>query len=289
MHRLGASRGRVPLLSGGGWVPSPPDAGTVIPAAVDPAAAVPAAAVPAGPDDAAGVVESSPSDDGRRVPRRAALVALALSLAVTAGMAGRTVLSDVGAPAVPAARGGTGTAAATRAPSSPAGTGAARTSGVVLPGSEPAGSAAVVVVDVVGKVRRAGLVRLPTGSRVADAVAAAGGLAPGAAVQRINLARRLVDGEQLLVPGPQDALPQGPADRGADDGAAAQGGRPATVDLNSATTAQLDALPGVGPVTAQRIVAWRTQHQRFSRVEELGEVDGIGPKMLERLKPLVHV
>jgi competence protein ComEA len=108
---------------------------------------------------------------------------------------------------------------------------------------------------------------------------------------RLNLARVLVDGEQLVVPGPGDPVPaQQPAPSA--PSAPAGGGPPGTgapLDLNAAGQDALDALPGVGPVLAARIVAWRTQHGRFSTVDELGEVPGIGPKALERLRPLVRV
>jgi len=143
-----------------------------------------------------------------------------------------------------------------------------------------------VVVDVVGQVRRPGLVRLPAGSRVADAVAAAGGAARGADMMRVNLARLLVDGEQVVLPRPGEALPAPPAGGGA---AGAAGVPAGPLDLNAASETDLDALPGVGPVLAGRIVAWRAQHGRFTRVEELGEVSGIGDKLLAELRPLVRV
>jgi competence protein ComEA len=149
------------------------------------------------------------------------------------------------------------------------------------------------VVDVSGRVRRAGLVRLAAGSRVWDAVVAAGGPAASARLDRLNLARRLTDGEQVFVPGPNDPVPlQLPvaAGAGAPGASAADPGVPAApVDLNTATAQQLDSLPGVGPVLAQRILAWRAQHGRFSRAEELGEVPGIGDKLFAQLRPRVQV
>jgi competence protein ComEA len=104
----------------------------------------------------------------------------------------------------------------------------------------------------------------------------------------------LADGEQIVVPGPGDPPPVAsagggpgvPSPGGAGTGA---GGAAAAVDLNAATEEGLDTLPGVGPVLAQRIVAWRTEHGRFTSVDELAEVPGIGPKLLERLRPLVRV
>lgn len=142
---------------------------------------------------------------------------------------------------------------------------------------------APVVVHVVGAVRRPGVVTLPAGARVADAVRAAGGLRKGGRLGATNLARPLVDGERVEI--------GGAADGAAGAGEAAAGGQPGTsapLDLNSATAAQLDLLPGVGPVTAAKILAWRTEHGRFSTVDELAEVPGIGPKTLEQLRPLVR-
>lgn len=153
----------------------------------------------------------------------------------------------------------------------------------------PSPSLAGVVVDVEGRVRRPGLQHLPPGSRVADAVRAAGGTTAGAILTALNLARLLADGEQVAVPGPGDPAPAA-AGTGAGAGAGTPGGSASgPLDLNAATQAGLDALPGVGPVLAERIVAWRAQHGRFTSVDELTEVPGIGPKALERLRPLVRV
>lgn len=141
-----------------------------------------------------------------------------------------------------------------------------------------------VVVDVVGKVRRPGVYRLPDGSRVDDALTAAGGTLPGVDLTQLNLASKLTDGEQIAVgmPGAASAV-------GAPGTAAASGSASAPVDLNTATVQQLDTLPGVGPVLAQRIVDWRTQHGRFDSVDQLQEVSGIGPSRLADLRPLVTV
>lgn len=136
-------------------------------------------------------------------------------------------------------------------------------------------AAATVVVDVTGAVRRPGVVTLPPGSRVFEAVKAAGGAKRGVDVASLNLARVLVDGEQIVVGAASPSTTSG-----------AHGGS-ALVSLNHATEAELDALPGVGPVTAKSIVTWRQQHGSFTGVEELEEIDGIGPKTFAKLKPLV--
>jgi competence protein ComEA len=170
--------------------------------------------------------------------------------------------------------------------------------GAVGPGAvtgATSAAAADVVVQVVGAVHRPGLVRLPTGSRVADAVRAAGGLTATAQEASVNLARVLVDGEQLLVQrrGRPAILPApGPAvgSAGGVAGGLAAGGSPTMpVDLNTATLEQLDGLPGIGPVLAQRILDWRTANGRFDSVDELGEVSGIGEAHLSDLRPLVVV
>jgi competence protein ComEA len=134
------------------------------------------------------------------------------------------------------------------------------------------------VVDVAGAVRRAGLYRLPQGSRIADAIARAGGATRHADTNLVNLAAPLADGEQVLVPA-----------RGA-AGAADGGGEPsptAPLDLNTASAEQLDALPGVGPATAQKIIDYRQAHGPFRSVAELEAVPGIGPSKLAQLKGLV--
>jgi competence protein ComEA len=151
-------------------------------------------------------------------------------------------------------------------------------------GSGAVGDDGRVAVHVAGRVRRPGLVRLPAGSRVQDAIRAAGGSTSGADLDAVNLARRLTDGEQLLVPGPGDPPPPPPGGAGPNSGAAPS----APLDLNSATLEQLDALPGVGEVTAGRIIAYRSAHP-FTAVDELLEVPGIGQRRFDQLKDLVTV
>src|SRR5690242_7864476 len=149
----------------------------------------------------------------------------------------------------------------------------------VARGATPA-KAARVYVDVVGAVRRPGLYRVQTGARVADAVARAGGPTGKADLELLNLAALVADGEQVVVPR------RGPAGVAAASGGGA-GASSGPVHLNSATIEQLDALPGVGPVTAQKIVDYRTQHGGFGSVDELDAVPGIGPARLADLRPLV--
>jgi competence protein ComEA len=154
--------------------------------------------------------------------------------------------------------------------------------GMTQPAGAPATEAsAVIVVAVAGRVVRPGLVRLPAGSRVADAIAAAGGVLPGTDLSYVNLARKLIDGE-LIVIGVTPPPNQG-----------GTGGAPGTpegpVNLNTATLAQLDALPGVGPVLAARIIDYRIKHGGFRSVTELRQVAGVGDAKFEQLKDLVTV
>jgi len=153
-------------------------------------------------------------------------------------------------------------------------------------------AASVLLVHVVGQVRRPGVVRLPPGSRVLDAVRAAGGATSSADLNHLNLARPVADGEQIVVPKPGESIVQGgvPGVGGAGAGSSAGvGSVGGLVDLNTADAAALDSLPGVGPVLAQRILDWRAQHGRFTSVDELGEVSGIGDKILATIRPKVTV
>ncbi len=144
-----------------------------------------------------------------------------------------------------------------------------------------------VYVHVSGAVRQPGLYVLPTGSRVMDAVAAAGGFADGAARDGVNLAQVLDDGEQLSVPTEEEQKAAAATGAGtATGGTSSPGGK---VDLNTADQAALDTLPRIGPALAQRIIAWRDQNGRFTSVEDLLAVPGIGEKMLESLRDLVTV
>lgn len=141
-----------------------------------------------------------------------------------------------------------------------------------------------VTVHVVGAVAQPGLVVVPLGSRVADAIAGAGGATPDAELGELNLARPVGDGEQIVVPRIGEATPVGPD--GAAGGARRADGK---LDLNAATAAEFEELPGVGPVLAGRIVDWREQHGPFTEVGQLREVAGIGEKTFQALSELVTV
>jgi competence protein ComEA len=146
-----------------------------------------------------------------------------------------------------------------------------------------------VTVDVAGKVRRPGIVVLDAGARVVDAIRAAGGARAGVGLGDVNLARLLVDGEQVVVGAQPAPAPVGGTTAGGPSPAAP--GAPGTplVDLNTATQAELETLPEVGPVTAQAILTWRAEHGAFTSVDELLEVDGIGDATLAQLAPYVTV
>ncbi|HEX6680948.1 MAG TPA: ComEA family DNA-binding protein [Gaiellaceae bacterium] len=154
----------------------------------------------------------------------------------------------------------------------------------VAPPTETAAAATVVVVDVVGAVRRPGLYRLEQGARIADAVARAGGATAKADVALINLAAPLADGEQVVVP-KRGAAASSAAPSGVEGAAGVPSGGP--VHLSTATLEQLDSLPGIGPVTAQKILDYRQKHGAFTSVDELDAVPGIGPARLDQLEDLV--
>jgi competence protein ComEA len=149
-------------------------------------------------------------------------------------------------------------------------------------------SASKIVVHVLGAVRHPGLVKLPENSRVQDAIDAAGGLTRQADPGELNLAQLLGDGQQVLIGTarhPAGEVREQPGSGGEGGGPAAQG----ALALNRANQSQLEELPGVGPVIALAILAWRQEHGRFSRIEELQEVDGIGPKTYGQIAPHVRV
>ncbi len=143
-----------------------------------------------------------------------------------------------------------------------------------------------LVVDVAGRVRRPGIVELPQGARVVDALAAAGGVRPGVKLMSLNLARPLVDGEQIVV---GVDVPDVPPPSGSAPASGSLSQTIAPVDINTATAEQLDTLPGVGPVTAQAILQWRSDNGPFASVDELLEVSGIGDATLSDLRPYVYV
>ncbi|MEV5090541.1 ComEA family DNA-binding protein [Streptomyces griseoincarnatus] len=211
----------------------------------------------------------------RSVIALSALLALALVLAVQHFWTGRT--QPVRAPEVVRA--------------APAGQGGGVDGGKGLsaaPGSfgQAGGTAAPeIVVDVGGKVRDPGVHRLPAGSRVEDALKAAGGVRPGTKTGGLNRARFLVDGEQLVIGGP---APAGAAVPAAPAGTGTAAGPTTPVSLSTATVDQLDTLPGVGPVLAQHIVDYRTRNGGFRSVDELREVNGIGDRRFADLRDLVR-
>ncbi|MBD0672971.1 hypothetical protein BU198_20205 [Streptomyces sp. CBMA156] len=217
--------------------------------------------------------------DRRAVAGLAILLLFAVGYAVQHFWLARPETVAVPAPAAVAAASGV-------EPSVPAADAAAAApgSGTGVEAGAASGTGAAVVVDIGGRVSLPGLHTLPGGSRVADALRAAGGPLPDTDTRNLNLARVLTDGEQILVgeqaPAPTPALgsgsgPPGPA-----------APRP-PVSLNRATLEQLDTLPGVGPTLAQRILAYRTSHGSFRSLDQLRQVSGIGARTYAELRPLL--
>lgn len=164
--------------------------------------------------------------------------------------------------------------------------------------SQPGGSAgapsttaaAAVVVDVAGAVVTAGVYQLAAGSRVGDAVRSAGGIRPDADLARVNLAAPVADGARVWIPARGEAAPPELVPvASSGDGRSESGAAPSPIDINAATIAELDELPGVGPATAGSIVEHRRAHGPFASVDELADVRGIGPAKLESIRPLVKV
>ncbi|MGM7420966.1 helix-hairpin-helix domain-containing protein [Cellulosimicrobium sp. CpK407] len=232
-------------------------------------------------------------DEGRRrwaLRPRVAAAALVVVLLLAAGVV--VLRSSAGgvtpvAPLDAAPTGGSSTEAAVTSSDADGTAGGAAPAGA---GDEDASAASEgvpsggVVVHVVGQVVAPGLVTVAADARVADALDAAGGATAEADLAALNLARTVTDGEQIVVPRPGEAVPAA-GSAPPSGGSAADG----TVDLNTADAAALDALPGIGPVLAERIVAWREENGPFTTVDELGEVSGIGPAVLADVRDLVRV
>ncbi|WP_370342505.1 helix-hairpin-helix domain-containing protein [Kribbella sp. VKM Ac-2566] len=165
--------------------------------------------------------------------------------------------------------------------------GANQTAGInQTPGTGTSSGQPPVVVHVAGKVRRPGLIRAPAGSRVADVLTLAGGPLRGVDLTTLNLARQVTDGEQIIVGATTQPPP--PNQPSPTAGSSPSSAPNAPVNLNTANLAQLDALPGVGPVLAQRILDYRTQNGPFTTIDQLQEVPGVGPKKFDSLKPHVR-
>ena len=207
-------------------------------------------------------------------PAHLAVVAVlvALGLGVTTWW---VVRSEPGRPTAPAATPGTPAdgLVSLASPAAPS-----------VPGASPVAAGERITVDVAGKVRRPGIAVLDAGSRVVDAIKAAGGAREGVDLSSLNLARLLIDGEQILV-----GEPAAPAPPGAVPVPGAPSATGPLVNLNLAGQAELETLPEVGPVTAQAILAWRDQHGGFTDVAELLEVDGIGDATLAQITPYVTI
>lgn len=212
---------------------------------------------------------------------RSELAAYAACAALVALLGWHALRSDGG--------GGTATAAASSGRSTGTSTSASSASSEVTVGAASAGTA---TVHVVGEVRRPGVYRLRLGLRVQDAVKRAGGARSGADLEAINLAAKLTDAQQVVVPkkvaaGGGGAAVAATAGVGAAAGAGAAPGPP--INLNSATAEQLDTLDGVGPATAQKILQYRAEHGGFGSIDDLGNIAGIGPKRLAALRGHVVV
>lgn len=228
------------------------------------------------------------------VPWRGAAAAVAVVVLLVGALVLRASAAAPGepVPARPAASAGSAAAAPGAVPPLTAPPAAGTPAGPSPPAGAAPPTAADLVVHVVGQVSEPGVVRVPQGSRVQEAIDRAGGALGTADLTQVNLARAVVDGEQVVVPRPGEAVlaapgPAAPGSGGGGGPGASGAGTP--VPLNTADLAALDALPGIGPVLAQRILDWRFEHGSFTSVDELGEVSGIGDRVLEQLRPLVTV
>ena len=249
-------------------------------------------------DDLVRLACSTDPEEPVRRPRRlaiaprAAVVAGSVLLVLAVVLALRAVLTSTaaGGESIPAAA-GTTAAARPSAAVSTAGPRAATAPGGPAPGGPSAGAGSVVV-HVTGAVIRPGVVTLGEGSRVNDAISAAGGVSPDADTQQLNLARVLTDGEQIRVPRIGEVLPDPAPQSGAaatpgagtDPGKPGAGSASGTVNINTASASDLEKLPGIGPALAQRIVEYRDSHGPFASVDALTDVPGIGKAKLEALR-----
>ncbi|WP_084037402.1 helix-hairpin-helix domain-containing protein [Haloechinothrix halophila] len=269
------------------WEPAPPGS----PASGEPPGGSGAPPGGVGVAGSSGVTGGSPT--GPPLPKRTRLTRVAVAVGALSSVVTVALLLLAGGqestPAPPLPLAAHDTVTTTTEPGAAGGataaSGAGTVSGATAAGGSTAASAttARLVVSVVGKVAEPGLVTVDEDARVADALEAAGGATGGANLATINLARKLSDGEQIYVDVP---VPAGMTQ------AAAEGSEGATesrVDLNAATEAELRELPGVGEVTAQRIVEWRAEHGGFTGVEQLREVSGIGEQRLADLRERVTV
>ncbi len=223
-------------------------------------------------------------------PGRRAALAVAAAVALAAVLTGAWLVAER-----PRALAVSSTPTPIVGASSPAGTGARRPPPAsagpgAAPPASPSPPAEVLVVDVAGKVRHPGVYRLPAGARVENALAAAGGPLAGVSLDSLNLAAKVVDGQQISVgvpPATGGGTGPGTGVSGGVGGGAGPAGGP--VELNTATLEQLETLPGVGPVLGQHILDWRAAHGRFTTVDQLNDVPGIGEVKFGALRDLVSV
>ncbi|NLG56617.1 MAG: ComEA family DNA-binding protein [Rhodococcus sp.] len=221
------------------------------------------------------------------------MIAVGLLIVVAVGFAVWRDDSLPAVPPVPVAQAGvltTGASDSTVSGATGDTTGAAETvdPAAITPPSE-------IVVSVVGLVHAPGIVHLTDGDRVADALAAAGGVIAGADTLSLNLAQRLADGDQVVVGSPDPHRPPSSSTTSSENSSfgSSPGGSTQSaagpINLNTATAAELETLPGVGPVTASAIISWRERNGKFTSIDQLMNVDGIGPARVEKIRPLVRV
>lgn len=239
-----------------------------------------------GPPDETGQEPAAPTGV-RWLPSRRSAVAVAVAVLLAAAVAGWWFFSSRPQPIAVTASGATPVVPAAVTATGSAANASLSVSSVSSVSPSVSASSAGLVIDVAGDVRKPGIYRLPAGSRVYQAVRAAGGALPGTDTTGLNMAAPLSDGEQIIVGGPPGSggtvLAPQPGTAPGEGGAGSSG----PVSLNSATQEQLESLPGVGPVLAQKILDWRTEHGRFSSVDELRQVPGIGEVKFAALKSRV--